>query len=130
MDALADGLEAFNEGRWPGHLPWQELAVFVRDADGAVVGGLAGHTYAGWLFVQYFWLAEALRGAGLGRGLLAQAERIAVRRGCHSAYLDTFSFQARGFYEKLGYEVFGALDYPPGRQRHFLRKRLAGADRG
>jgi GNAT superfamily N-acetyltransferase len=125
VDALADGLEAHNEARWPRHQPWRDLAVFVRGPDGAVAAGLAGHTYAGWLFVQYLWLGEHLRGAGLGRDLIERAERIAVERGCHSAHLDTFSFQARGFYEKHGYAVFGALDYP-GRQRFFLRKRLTG----
>jgi GNAT superfamily N-acetyltransferase len=74
------------------------------------------------------WLADHLRGAGLGRDLIGQAERIAIRRGCHSAYLDTFSFQARGFYEALGYTLFGTLDYPPGHQRRFLQKRLAAGD--
>jgi GNAT superfamily N-acetyltransferase len=128
VDALANGLEAYNEGRWPGHQPWRELGAVVRDPEGAVVGGLAGHTYAGWLFVQYLWVSDRLRGAGVGRELLARAERRARERGCHSAPLDTFSFQARGFYEGLGYELFGTLDYPPGHQRHFLRKRLtAGA---
>ena len=126
VDALADGLEAHNEARWPGHRPWRDLAVFVRGPDGAVAAGLAGHTYAGWLFVQYLWVSDGLRGAGTGRGLMAEAERLARERGCHSAYLDTFSFQARGFYEGLGYKVFGALDYPPGHQRFFLRKRLTG----
>jgi GNAT superfamily N-acetyltransferase len=130
LGALADGLEAFNESRWPGHQPWQELAIFVRDDGGAVAGGLAGHSYAGWLVVQDLWRGEALRGAGLGRGLRAQAERIAVERGCHPAHLGTFSFQARGFYEKQGYAVFGALDYPPDRQRFFLCKRLAAEGRG
>jgi hypothetical protein len=67
---------------------------------------------------------------GLGRGPVAQAERIAVERGCHAAHLDTFSFQARGFYEKHGYAVFATLDYPPERQRFFLRKRLAGGRHG
>jgi ribosomal protein S18 acetylase RimI-like enzyme len=56
--------------------------------------------------------------------LMAQAEGRARERGYHSAWLDTFSFQARGFYEKLGYEEFGRLDYPPDHYRHFLRKRL------
>jgi GNAT superfamily N-acetyltransferase len=128
VDALAYGLEAFNVRRWPGHPPWQELAVFVRDQGGTVGGGLAGHTYAGWMFVQYLWLADHLRGAGLGRDLIGQAECIAIRRGCHSAYLDTFSFQACGFYEAPGYTLFGTLDYPPGHQRHFLQKRLAAGD--
>jgi hypothetical protein len=51
--------------------------------------------------------------------------REAIRRGCRGAYLDTFSYQARPFYEKLGYAVFGTLDdYPPGHQRFFMRKRL------
>ena len=50
----------------------------------------------------------------------------AFERGCHSAWVETFSFQAPGFYRKLGYEPFGELDYPPGHKRIFLHKRLAG----
>jgi len=47
----------------------------------------------------------------------------AMRRGCSGAWLDAFSFQARGFYEKLGYAVFGSIeDYPPGHSRFFLKK--------
>ena len=55
-------------------------------------------------------------------------EAEAIRRGCKGAYLDTFSYQARPFYEKLGYEVFGTLDdYPTGHQRFYMRKRLSEA---
>ena len=65
----------------------------------------------------------SLRGQGAGRALMAHAEAHAVAEGCHSAWLDTF--QARGFYEAFGYQVFGTLeDYPPGQRRSFLRKRL------
>jgi hypothetical protein len=60
--------------------------------------------------------------------LVRAMEAEAVGRGCHSAFLDTFSYQARPFYEKLGYEVFGALDdYPRGLQRFYMRKRLSEA---
>ena len=55
---------------------------------------------------------------------MAQAEVRARERGCHSARLETFSFQALGFYEKLGYQDFARLGYPPDHHKHFMRKRL------
>lgn len=102
---------------------YRPLAVFLRDAGGQVVGGALGHTHWGWLFISHLWLAAHLRGEGFGQRILAAAEREAVARGCRHAHLDTFSFQARPFYERLGYEVFGVLDdFPPGHARYFLRK--------
>jgi GNAT superfamily N-acetyltransferase len=124
VEVLPNGLEAFNESRWPAHQPWRPLAVFARDG-GSVVAGLGGETYAGWLFIRYLWVGEALRRKGIGRELIAGAEARALERGCHSAWVDTFSFQAPGFYLKLGYEPFGELDYPP-HTRLFLQKRLTG----
>jgi ribosomal protein S18 acetylase RimI-like enzyme len=56
---------------------------------------------------------------------MAEAERIAIDRQCEGIWLDTFSFQAPGFYAKLGFERFGLIkDFPPGQSRHFLMKRL------
>ena len=123
VEGLAKALEVYNEQHWPGHQCWQPLGVFVRDGT-AVAAGLAGETYAGWLFVRYLWVGEAFRGCGVGSRLMAAAERRGLERGCHSAWVDTFSFQARGFYEKLGYSTFAALPYPPGQERFFLQKRL------
>ena len=123
VDVLPHGLEAYNEGRWPQHPPWRPLAIFLRE-EARTVAGLAGETYCGWLFVKYLWVSEGLRGRGVGRELMARAEARALERGCHSGWLDTFSFQSRGFYEKLGYQEFGRLDYPPDHHRHFMRKRL------
>ncbi|HEX7970577.1 MAG TPA: GNAT family N-acetyltransferase [Stellaceae bacterium] len=124
-DAILAGLIAHNEARaGPGghHL----LAVLVKDDRGKVLGGLWGSTAWQWLFVHLLWLPEGLRGAGLGSDLLRRAEAEARRRGCRNVWLDTFSFQARGFYEGLGYSVFGTLDdYPPGHRRFFLQKALS-----
>jgi GNAT superfamily N-acetyltransferase len=126
LEVLSHSLEDFNQSRWPGHLAWRPLGIFIRDT-GAIVAGLSGETYCGWLVIKYLWVRDDLRRRGIGRELMAQAEAHAVERGCHSAWLDTFSFQARGFYEKLGYVEFGTLDYPPMHKRHFMKKLLVAA---
>jgi GNAT superfamily N-acetyltransferase len=65
------------------------------------------------------------RGQGLGTDLMAQAEAEAVRQGCRDIWLDTFAFQARSFYERLGFEVFGQIDGPPPAfPRVFMKKQL------
>jgi GNAT superfamily N-acetyltransferase len=84
VEVLPNGLEAFNESRWPGHQQWQPLAVFARDGE-SIVAGLAGETYSGWLFIRYLWVSDSLRGRGIGRKLMADAEGRALERGCHSA---------------------------------------------
>ena len=103
------------------------LAVLVRDEGGIAVGGLIGRTTAAWLYVELFWLPEALRGTGLGTRVMMEAEAEAVQRGCIGAHLDTYDYQAPDFYRKLGYEVFGSIeDHPPGHTRFWMRKRFAG----
>ncbi|MCB4823202.1 GNAT family N-acetyltransferase [Roseicella aerolata] len=125
IDVLPEGLEAFNEQHWPGHQPWEEFGVFLRE-EGRIVAGLFGEAYAGWLFIRYFWIEDRFRRHGLGAGIIAAAEQRAREAGCHSAYVDTFSFQAPEFYRRQGYEEFGRLPYPPKGERVWLRKRLTG----
>jgi GNAT superfamily N-acetyltransferase len=102
------------------------LAVLLRDPqDGRTTGGLCGRTAYGWLYVDVLFVPEPLRARRLGTRLVREAERMALERGCHGAWLDTYGFQARGFYEKLGYELFGTLrDCPHGTDRFFMMKRL------
>jgi len=126
-DFLDRTLDEMNEQRWPGHVV-RNFAVFLRDERGRITAGLDAVCYGGWLFVNNLWIDERLRGQGIGRALMAKAEARAAVLGCHSAWLDTFSFQAPGFYRKLGYQIFGSLDHPPGEQRHFLQKRLSHSD--
>jgi len=105
---------------------FEPLAVFARDRNGMLVGGAYGHVNWTWLHVALFWIAAAERRRGLGSALLRAIETAAIERGCTQAHLDTFSYQARPFYERHGYILFAALeDYPPGHQRFFLRKVLA-----
>jgi GNAT superfamily N-acetyltransferase len=103
----------------------QPLAILLRDAEGAVTGGLAGATSWSWLYIENLVVPEAARGQGLGARLMGMAEAEARARGCVGARLDTYSFQARGFYERLGYSVTGAIeDCPPGETRWSMAKRL------
>ncbi|HEY0601262.1 MAG TPA: GNAT family N-acetyltransferase [Herpetosiphonaceae bacterium] len=125
---LTTQLKQFNNQRSPQHLyirthPPQPLDLFLRDDAGQIVGGLVAETYWTWLSIEDLWLREDLRAHGFGRKLLDLAERAARERGCAHAHLTTFSFQARGFYEKAGYQVVGQLtDYPPGETYFWLRK--------
>jgi GNAT superfamily N-acetyltransferase len=103
----------------------QPLTVALHDHQGTLIGGLIGDTMWGWLFVKFLWVKKDRRGFGHGAALLGRAEREAANRGCHGVYLDTFDFQARGFYEKLGYATFGCLEeFPRGHSRYFLAKAL------
>lgn len=102
------------------------LHVWALDADGALAGGLVGHTWTTWLHVTYLWVDAPHRGAGLGGRLLAEAERLArEERGCRNSRLETWDFQAPEFYKKHGYEVVCVIpDYPPGVTEYTLTKQL------
>lgn len=123
--ALIGGrLTAFNEAD-VGPADRRPLAVVVRDDAGSIVAGISGYTAWGWLYVQWLWVAEAQRGAGLAGRMLKAAETEARTRGCHSAYIDTFSPVALKTYQRAGYVPFGALEnFPEGRTRTFLQKKL------
>jgi GNAT superfamily N-acetyltransferase len=105
----------------------KSIRVFLRDHEGRVVGGAMASLFGGWVHITLLWVEESLRGQGHGAELMNRVEREAMKLGCRCAHVDTFSFEARPFYERLGYEMFGVLeDYPEGHCKYFLKKRLAG----
>lgn len=127
-DFVRGQLRAFNDQvsehhraiRGAGKAP---LTILIRDATGEIVGGLIAATGWGWLEIDTLWVAEPLRGQGYGRALLRMAEAEAQRHDCARAMLTTYSFQARGFYEREGYRVVGEMvDYPPGATYYWMRK--------
>lgn len=99
------------------------ITLAARDARGELIGGLLAEVEYDWLHVRRLWVDPACRGRGLGTRLMHVAEQHAHRQSCRGIHLNTFGFQARGFYEKLGYIVFGTLpDTVPDCIRYFLRK--------
>jgi GNAT superfamily N-acetyltransferase len=118
------GLVAYNaQHGYPW--PWQSLDFVLRDRAGTVIGGILAETNAGWCFIKGLWVDEPHRGRGHGSQLLTAVEEAARARGCIGVYLDTYNFQARPFYERSGYRVFGTLpDMPPGGAKFYLAKRL------
>lgn len=104
-----------------------ELTITLNDSQGDLVAGLNGYTHWNWMYIKLLWTKEDRRGKGLGHQLMMAAEREALRRGAQHAWVDTFSIEARQFYEGLGYKVFGTLpEYPAGHSRYFLCKDLNG----
>jgi GNAT superfamily N-acetyltransferase len=99
------------------------LIIALKDGDEQIVGGLWGYTGYDWLFTQLLVVPASCRGTGIGTKIMAMAEAEAISRGCIGAWLDTFEFQARGFYERIGYECFAELpNYPAGFSRYFMKK--------
>jgi 8-oxo-dGTP pyrophosphatase MutT (NUDIX family)/GNAT superfamily N-acetyltransferase len=123
VDKIGSALDAYNR-QYFGDTGYSRTGLFVRNTQGEINAGLVYMTYAGWLYVADLWVHAELRRCGIGTSLLALAEARAVERGCHSAMLDTFSFQGPAFYPRFGYRLYGALDYPPHHRRYFMWKPL------
>ena len=121
---LWKGLVSFNRER-AGPLRYTRKVLTVRDARGRLLGGLILQSYWRESYVELLWLSKRARGAGYGSRLIQEAERRARRRGSRLIHLNTYSFQAPGFYEKLGFQRFGGMSgSPKGESRHFYVKRL------
>lgn len=124
LTALGAHLSAFNDAD-VGVSERTPLAVIVRGSEDDLRAGISGYTAWGWLYTQWLWVDESLRGQKMAGRMLTAAEDEARRRGCHSAWIDTFNPVAEQAYRRQGYDVFGELpDFPVGRTRKFLKKSL------
>lgn len=98
----------------------------IKNEKGEIIAGILSRMYC-WncLFVDTLFVDEIYRGQGLGEKLLKEVEKVAINKGCELIHLDTFDFQAKDFYLKYGYEIFGVLeDCPQGHCRYYLKKKV------
>lgn len=127
-EEIDDELMIYNLGQVPPAQkePFVKICRCARDEKGRLLGGiLACSVLWNVLLVETVWVREDCRGMHLASALLTEVEKEAVKAGCYIAQLDTFDFQAREFYEKCGYQVFGTLeDVPKGHERYYMYKKL------
>ena len=125
VECLKDRVDTFNVDETRIY-DFKELAILLKDAAGQMYAGIYAYTWGGCLDIKLLWVRADCRGAGLGSNLMRAAEQEAIARGCHVATLETHSFQAPGFYKKLGYEEIGVLDeYPIHHKKYYLKKILS-----
>ncbi|CFQ46034.1 MULTISPECIES: GNAT family N-acetyltransferase [Yersinia] len=120
------GLRTFNRD-FVGDKSRKPLAVFITGEQGEKLGGITGYTLGNYLSIELLWVSETLRHTGAGSKLMRSVEQEALQRGCKFAQVDTFSFQARPFYEKHGYQLKMALENVVDEyHRYYLIKNLIG----
>ena len=121
---ITDAIDRWNMNVTGDHA-YRPVAIFLRDDEGSIRGGVTGGVWGGWLHVVGLWVDEEFRGGGLGRELMLAAEAEGRAAGARHAFLETHSFQAPGLYQRLGYIAIAALDdYPPGASQLIMRKEL------
>ena len=124
LRGLMDGMRAFNGAAVPG-LKSHKIVAAIRDDDGALHGGVIGRMAGDSVYMEIVYNDDAVRGTGLGRETMKLVEDRARELGAREAWLYTMSFQAKPFYEKLGYTQFAELPWLDGKHaRHFMRKDL------
>lgn len=123
-EEIGNHLMAYNR-KFVGEILNKKIGVFMLDDNGIKVAGLTGSTVGSWLSIDLLWVSETLRGKGVGSKIIKAAEQQALAAGCRFSRVDTFSFQARPFYEKMGYQLQMTLhNYPVEHERYFFTKTL------
>lgn len=125
-DLIVDRIVEYNLSK----VPLKQQVTFlwinrvIEDTNGEIIAGILSKMYC-WncVYIDVLWIKEENRKDGLGSRLLKEIEKIAKEKGCHLIHLDTFDFQAKDFYIKHGYEIFGTLDEcPQGHKRYYMKK--------
>lgn len=109
LEEMKSGLRHFNSHFVPQQ-KLRALGIFVEDEHGQKQAGIVAETVGNWMYIQMLWVDESLRGKDVGTQLINEAEEEAKQRGCRYSLVDTFSFQARPFYERMGYQLQMSLE--------------------
>ncbi|WP_417760351.1 GNAT family N-acetyltransferase [Shewanella sp.] len=125
---LSLGIQAYNQGFLPAEVALEadtHFAVLARDEQGQVCGGIRANAFWNYCIIELLWLSDTVRGQGVGTRLITAAEAFALANGFTAVRVETLDFQAKPFYEKQGYRVYGELaNHPQGHTTYCLVKDL------
>lgn len=104
---------------------YEHFIIKLVDDANSIIAGIHGQIGGDWLYIASLWIDERFRLQGLGKKLLAKAEKIAVKEKCFGVYLYTYSFQSPEFYKKYGYHIFGTLEnFCHDNSKLYMKKKL------
>lgn len=120
---VREGIVAFNE-KILGERD-KAFSIFLKNDQAKVFGGIQAFIGSESIYIDVLWVEGDLQKKGYGTKLLNAAEQEALKNGCLYSLVDTWDFQAEGFYLKNGYERIGEIkNYWLGHSKFFLRKKL------
>lgn len=104
---------------------YEKYNFIAYDNHNLVIGGGLGIIQYDWYFLEDIWIEENYRSLGIGSKIIKEIEALARKQNLVGIHVETWSFQAKGFYEKNGYEVFAELpNSPRGVTTYYLKKEL------
>jgi GNAT superfamily N-acetyltransferase len=128
LQTISQGIQSYNQDHMPDDVVFEKdtrFAVFAKNNSDEVVGGIRATAFWNYCIIELLWLSDEVRGKGIGTKLMSQAEAFALESGFEYIRTETLDFQAKPFYENLGYKVYGQLkDYPKGYTTYCLVKEL------
>jgi len=128
LTIISQGIQSFNKQHISDNIVFEQdtkFAVFAKDEHGNVQGGIRATAFWNYCIIELLWLSAHVRGLGIGSKLMAKAEEFAIEKGFKYMRTETLSFQAKPFYQGLGYKVYGELpNHPEGCTTYCLFKEL------
>lgn len=129
LKVLSEGIKSYNQQHIPDAVvfePDTKFAIFAKDENGEVLGGIRACAYWNYCLLELVWLSDKIRRKGIGTQLMKAAEEYAKSKGFEYVRTETVDFQAQAFYLKLGYTVYGELpDFPKGHTTYCLIKKIS-----
>ena len=122
--------DASTYGKWlkPDNLPSSRLMKKTQENfDGEkLIGGAIGFIQYNWYFLDMLYVDTKYRKKGIATKLITEIEKYSKDKKLTGIRMETWNFQAKGFYEKMGYTVWAQIENcPPGTIDYYLKKNLS-----